>query len=147
VNLRLIALVLPLALRLEPRPAVAPQGEGYVVVVNKSNSVSEMPRDLVARMFLRKVRRWPDGAAAMPLDQSLLSSVRVKFSREVLGFLPSQVSDYWMKHTLSGGEVAPAVRASDQQVLSVVADEPGAIAYVSASSTLPEGVKAVTVKQ
>jgi ABC-type phosphate transport system substrate-binding protein len=138
--------LLSLALMPAPPPALA-ESEGFVVVVNASNAVSEVPQDLLARIFLRKARRWPGGQSALPVDQSMVSPLRLAFSRKVLGLAPAEVRDYWMKQTLSGGEVAPAIRGTDQEVLTLVKSETGAIAYVSADSTLPDGVKVVKVKQ
>jgi ABC-type phosphate transport system substrate-binding protein len=139
--------LLLLALSPVPRPALAQEGEGYVVIVNASNGVRELSQDLVARMFLRKTRSWAGGQAVVPVDHSLVSPLRVAFSRHTLRLTGGEVRDYWMKQTLSGGELAPAIRTSEREILEFVRAEHGAIAYVSAGTTLPADVKAVKVTQ
>jgi ABC-type phosphate transport system substrate-binding protein len=104
-----------------------------------------MSQDLVARMFLRKVRRWRSGKTTSPVDQSLASPVRVSFSKTVLGMSVGEIRDYWMNQTLSGAEPPPSVRSSDREVLEAVKSEPGAIGYVSTEVRLPAEVKAVKV--
>jgi len=136
-----------LALSVVPRPSLAQESEGYVVIVNVSNQTTEMPEDLVGRMFLRKVRKWRDGQAVAPVDHPLASPLRSAFSRKVLRLTTAEVRDYWMKQTLSGGEVPPALRASEREILEFVKGETGAIGYVSASAKLPSEVKAVKVTQ
>jgi ABC-type phosphate transport system substrate-binding protein len=139
--------VLALLLTLVPWPRVseAQEGEGYVVIVNASNDITEMSQDLVARMFLRKVRKWRNGQATTPVDQSMTAPVRLSFSKGVLGMTGGEVRDYWMKQTLSAAELPPAVRSSEREVLELVKAEAGAIAYVSAGTKLPAEVKAVKV--
>ena len=139
--------VFALLLTLVPTPRVsrAQEGEGYVVIVNTSNDIAEMSQDLVARMFLRKVRKWRNGQTTTPVDQSMTAPVRLAFSRGVLGMTGGEVRDYWMKQTLSAAELPPAVRSSEREVLDLVKAEPGAIAYVSAGTKLPAEVKAVKV--
>ncbi len=136
-----------LALAPAPRPVLAQDGEAFVVVVHASNETRELTQELLARMFLRKARNWRGGQAVVPVDHSLISPLRTSFSRRVLGLSVSEIRDYWMKQTLSGGELAPSVRGSEREVLEFVKGEPGAIAYVSAGTTLPAEVKALKVTQ
>jgi hypothetical protein len=69
----------------------------------------------------------------------------LSFSRKVLGMSSGEIRDFWLKQTLSGGELAPTVRSTEQEILEFVKAEPGAISYVSAGTRLPVEVKAVTV--
>jgi hypothetical protein len=102
--------VLLLALTLTPasRPLLADEGARFVVVVNASNEVSEMSQDLVARIFLRKVRAWRGGRPAVPVDLSLASPLRWSFSRKVLRFSVGEVRDYWMSVATTPGSSTPA---------------------------------------
>lgn len=142
-----VCLLLLLVLAPVPRRVHAQAAEAWVVVVNASNATRELSQDAVARMFLRKTRTWGSGQSVVPVDHSLASPLRVGFSRRVLGLSLSEVRDYWMKQTLSGGELAPAIRSSEREVLEFVRAEAGAISYVSADAMLPAEVKAVKVTQ
>jgi ABC-type phosphate transport system substrate-binding protein len=118
---------------------------GYIVVVNESNPKTSIATADLARVFLKTVKRWDDGRAVEPIDQSFESPVRAQFSRAVLGKTSGQVQEFWLRETYSGHEIPPAVRGSDTAVLEFVRANPGAIGYVSAGTSLPSGVKALTV--
>ena len=135
-----------LSLALVPVAAVA-SGEtrGYVVVVNESNPKASIATADLARVFMKTVKRWDDGRPVEPIDQAFESQVRVAFCRAVLRKTVGQLQDHWLRETFSGREVPPPVRGSDAAVLEFVRANPGAIGYVSAGTSLPSGVKALTV--
>jgi ABC-type phosphate transport system substrate-binding protein len=134
-----------LALLAAGRPLGAAGESGVAVVVNATNSVTQISSEDVARMFLKKVRTWPDGRMAAPVDQSSTSSVRAQFGKEILRLTLGQQKEYWMAQTLSGRELPPRALEGDAQVLDFVGSQTGAIAYVSAHAELPPTVKAVKV--
>ncbi len=119
--------------------------QGYRVVVHASNPVAQLSADEVARLFLKKVRTWPDGRMAAPVDQSVTSAVRASFSRSVLQLSVGAQKDYWLRQTLSGREVPPRALEGDTAVLDFVAAQQGAIAYVSDDTPLPAGVRVLKV--
>jgi ABC-type phosphate transport system substrate-binding protein len=123
-----------------------PESE-YRVVVNEANPTTSLRAADVARIFLKRRRQWNDGQAIQPVDQSVASSVRGAFSREVLDMSLGEVRDHWMKILLSGRDVPPLVRDGDADVLEFVLAQPGAIGYVSARTALPTGVRPVGVEQ
>ena len=118
---------------------------GFVLIANPANPVSELSADTLARFYLKKSRKWPNGFSVTPVDQSATSSVRLAFTREVLGKTIGEMRDYWLKQTLSGADVPPVTRGSDADVIRFVAEEAGAVAYVSTEATLPSDVKALRV--
>src|SRR5512138_1012634 len=118
---------------------------GYVVVVNESNPMPSIATADLVRVFMKTVKRWDNGRAIEPIDQSPESPVRAAFSRSVLGKTVSQVQDHWLRETFSGREIPPPVRGSDAAVLEYVRANSGAVGYVAAGTSLPSGVKALTV--
>lgn len=135
-------LAAPPARALPGRPAVAPE---FTVVVHVSNPSRALPREQVARLFLRKVRHWPHGAAAEPVDLAPGAPARYVFTRAVLGKSVSTVRAYWQQRIFSGVDVPPPEKAGDAEVLDFVRTRPAAVAYVSAAATLPPGVRALEV--
>jgi ABC-type phosphate transport system substrate-binding protein len=117
----------------------------YVVVVNDANPNSVLAPAEIARVFQKTVRRWDNGVAIEPVDQSFQSAIRLSFSQEILGRTPGQMQEYWLRETYSGRDVPPPVRPSDTAVLEFIRSSPGGIGYVSASVSLPPGVKALSV--
>jgi ABC-type phosphate transport system substrate-binding protein len=128
-----------------PGGPLAAADAGFVLIANAANPASELSSDTVARFYLKKSRKWPDGRTVVPVDQSATSPVRTTFTREVLGRSMGEMRDYWLKQTLSGADVPPLTRGADAEVIEFVAQDEGAIAYVSAAATLPVGVKALRV--
>ena len=118
---------------------------GYVVVVNESNPKASIATADLARVFMKTVKRWDNGRPVEPIDQSFESPVRAQFSRAVLGKTSGSCRSHWLRETYSGREIPPPVRGSDAAVLEFVRANPGAIGYVSAGTSLPSGVKALTV--
>ena len=118
---------------------------GFVLIANSANPISELSADAVARFYLKKTRKWPNGGGVTPVDQSATSLVRTSFTREVLGRTIGEMRDYWLRQTLSGADVPPVSRGADAEVIEFVAQDAGAIAYVSAAAKLPSEVKALRV--
>jgi ABC-type phosphate transport system substrate-binding protein len=79
------------------------------------------------------------------VDQGKASSVRAAFSKAVLGRPVSAVESYWQQQIFSGKDVPPAAKGSDDEVVTFVKANPGAIGYVSAGASTA-GVKVVDVK-
>ena len=55
------------------------------------------------------------------------------------------IAEFWRQQIFSGRNVPPVEKASDAEVLDFVRGNPGAIGYVSASTSLAPDVKVVTV--
>jgi ABC-type phosphate transport system substrate-binding protein len=114
------------------------------VVVNPQVKGSQISRTALTQIFLKQAQRWGDGAPALPVDQSVKSQVRNSFSHRVLGQSLVEVQVYWQRK-MSQGVTPPPVRTTDEDVLSFVAQTPGAIGYVSSVTELPETVRAIEV--
>jgi hypothetical protein len=81
----------------------------------------------------------------VPVDQSAKSVVRAAFSQDVLGLSVDAVQTHWTKSIHAGGSLPP-VTASEEDVLRMVAKEKRMMGYVSAEAELPEGVKAIEIR-
>lgn len=115
------------------------------IIVNSANAVSELPRDEVTSLFLKKSSKFPGGAAAVPVDQAKGSATRAAFASSILGKTVAALDSYWQQQIFGGGELPPAAKASDDDVVAFVKATPGAIGYVSAGASVA-GVKVVAVK-
>ncbi len=124
---------------------VSAQDSDIKVVVNSANPLSELSSADVAGLFLKRIARFPGGGPAVPVDQAKGSATRGAFSRKLLGRPASAVDAYWQQQIFAGGELPPAVKPSDDDVVAFVKATPGAIGYVSAGASVA-GVKVVTVK-
>jgi ABC-type phosphate transport system substrate-binding protein len=138
----LIALVAGLTLPIGRANAA---DDGFVVVVNASNSVSQLRAQEVSNLFLKKSGSWKDGSKAMPVDLSAPAAVRESFCRTVHNRGSAAVKSYWQQMIFSGREVPPAEKTSVPDVLAFVRANRGGIGYVPAGTPLSSGVKAIEV--
>ncbi len=118
---------------------------GFKVVANPSVSVSNLMTAQLSQIFLKKIGTFPDGSAAVPVDQLVSSPVREAFSQAVHAREAPAVEAYWQKKVFSGRGLPPAAYSSDAQVIAFVKTTPGAIGYVSTGAAT-EGVKVIAVR-
>ena len=119
------------------------QGKGYKVIVNPSNPVSSMSREDVARIFLKKTTKFPDGRRALPVDLAIDSSIRENFSRDIHGKSASAVDAYWQQQIFAGRDVPP-VQKGEGAALDFVRSNGSGISYVS-PGTNTDSVKVVAI--
>jgi ABC-type phosphate transport system substrate-binding protein len=138
----LAALGVLLALLAPPAPAA----DEFVVIVHPSVVGATIRRSDLAAVFLRKVPRWGDRTAAVPVDQSATSRVRKAFSEQVLQMPVSTVLQYWQKEMFATQPLRPPpVKGSDAEVIAFVGSTPGAVGYVASGAVLTDAVKAIAV--
>jgi ABC-type phosphate transport system substrate-binding protein len=145
MNKRLLA-ALALFLLFSTARADAADAAGVKVVVHATNALDSITKAKVADLFLKRVTRWENGRAVTPVDQSEKSAARAAFTRELLGKEVLWVKSYWQKMIFSGRATPPAELSSDTQVLELLRTNADAIGYVGASTTIPAGVKSLTVR-
>jgi len=123
---------------------------GFTLVVSKTNPLSSVRRQELAKLFLKKSRRFGDGREAVPVDQSLRSPVRTAFTRAVLAVegmsQTSAVESYWLQQVYSGRGTPPLIKASDKDVVAFVVANQDAIGYVGPGADLA-AVKVLSIEQ
>lgn len=115
------------------------------VIVNPRNAVARVSKRLILDAFLKKRTLWDDDHAIQPVDLAQSSSVRGKFSHDLLGRDVSSVRNYWAQLVFSGRGIPPPELANDADVVKYVAAHSGAIGYVSGAAELA-GVKVIEVE-
>jgi len=120
------------------RAARAADRGAFRIVANAANRESKLSRDFLTQAFLKKVSRWRDGEAILPVDLPSSSTTRKAFSEAVLNRSVEAVRAYWQQRIFSGRGVPPPELAGDEEVLQYVRKYRGAIGYVSASASLQE---------
>lgn len=101
-----------------------------VVVVNARGGVSQLSQDAVINIFLGRYRRFPDGAAAIPIDQPEGSPLRAEFYRKLVNKDLNQINAYWSRLIFSGKTPPPLQAANAAEVLQLLAANAGGIAYI-----------------
>lgn len=111
--------------------APAAHAEDFKVIANGGVGAGSLTKDQMSQMFLKKLAKWPDGKAVVPVDQAKSAAVREAFSKAILGRGASAVVAYWQQQIFSGADVPPVEKPSDAEVVAFVKATPGAIGYVS----------------
>lgn len=118
----------------------------FRVVVNAANPLQSVQRTLLRDLFLKRETRWPDGAAALPVDLIPRARARRSFDEQILGRSVAAVRNAWEQSIFSGRDVPPPELATDAEVLRYVASHRGAVGYVARDTVLPPTVHAVKVQ-
>ncbi len=123
----------------------------FIVVVNSSNPIDELPRTQLAKFFLHQIRRWDfaDPTRENPLveviEQPEGSDIRENFARLVHRRSTRHLKTYWQKRIFSGRGRQPTTRAADGEILAFIRDHVGGIGYVAVGTSLPPGTKELRV--
>lgn len=107
---------------------------GVAVIVNPSASFASLTEDDVSRIFLGKAKTFPDGAAAVALNQDEGSAVRDKFNDAVCKKSASQYKAYWSQLVFTGKGTPPKDAGDDAAIKKLVAANPNMIGYVDAAA-------------
>jgi ABC-type phosphate transport system substrate-binding protein len=113
--------------------AASAQAE-VVVVVSSKSTVKVLTAEQTAKIFLGKVVTFPNGQAALPIDQPEGSAVRDEFYSKVARKNPSQITAYWAKVIFTGDSRPPMLLADSVAVRKAIAKNPNAIGYIDKSA-------------
>lgn len=100
-----------------------------VVVVAKTSLIAELTEREIKRIFLAKTRRLRDGSRVQPVELSN-SSYKEQFYRKVTGKNLRQLNSYWTTLIFTGKGKPPRKMDKKEALLSEVATNPSAIAYL-----------------
>jgi len=111
----------------------AVQAEVAVIVsLDNKNTYTSINKDLVARVFLAKVSKFPDGTIAKPVNLKQGHYLREAFNRDFLSKTESQLSRYWSRLRFSGKASLPKEVGNIAEMKLAVANDPALIGYIDA---------------
>jgi ABC-type phosphate transport system substrate-binding protein len=110
--------------------SLAAGAEDIVAVVSAKSPIVALNSEQVADIFLGKTTRFPDGSAAIPIDQNEDSPDRDRFYAQYTGKSPAQVKAHWSKLIFTGRGQPPKQVANGAEAKRAVAQNPHAIAYI-----------------
>ncbi len=119
------------------RPAWA---EDLLIIANPSVNIA-VPLTMreIEAIYLLRITTWPDGSHIVPVNREVSSEVRAKFTADALQQSNATLAAYWNEMHFQG-KLPPVVQESEPAMLAFVQRVPGAIGYISAS-TSADGVK------
>lgn len=113
-----------------------------VVIANSSTSISSLSRDDVYRIYMGKMKFFPNGTKVIPIDQPVGTPARSTFYSDILHKSDSEMKAYWSRIIFTGQGNPPIQEANDFSVASTVAKNKNCIGYVD-SSAANQDVKVV----
>lgn len=103
-----------------------------VVVVHPSNPVANLSEEEVRRIFMGRMRLFPQGEASIEaVDQEETRPEFAKFYEAISGLTPAKLKRQRASYLFSGKGRLPASLPDDAAVLDYVANHPGGIGYVT----------------
>jgi ABC-type phosphate transport system substrate-binding protein len=117
----------------------------YVVVVHEANPITSIGRSDLSNLLLGRETHWKHGLRATPLDLPVTSRVRQVFSMAVIRQSAAAVRSYWQQQQFAGRGTPPRERATERDVLESIRLDPGAVGYISVTTPLEPGTRALVV--
>lgn len=115
-----------------------------VVVVSADSPLHALSRSELADIFLGRTARFPDGRAAVPLDQRDGSPARDEFYVAYLGRSAAQIKAHWSKAIFTGRGSPPRAVPESTRLRELVASNPGSIGYLERDQVDP-GLRIVRI--
>ena len=115
-----------------------------VVIVSSRNPNPVLNAEQVSAIFLGQTGSFPDGAAAVAIDQGLGAAQRDLFYRQLTGKTPALLKAHWSKMVFTGRGQPPREANGDAGVRRLVAENPAMIGYIGREA-LDASVRAVLV--
>jgi len=109
-------------------------GAEVAIICNPENPIDRLTKTQIKRIFLGKVRRFPNGDKAIPLDLDRKSATRHYFYQHVINKTENQLKSYWSKTIFAGKSRSPKVVASEDTVVDMVAGKKAMIGYIDANN-------------
>jgi ABC-type phosphate transport system substrate-binding protein len=101
-----------------------------VAVVGANSPISSLSRAEVMDIFLGRRTRFPDGSAALPIDQSEGSAARDEFYNTFAAMSAAQIKAFWAKIIFTGRGQPPKAVANGEEAKKLVAANLNAITYI-----------------
>jgi ABC-type phosphate transport system substrate-binding protein len=121
---------------------LAPVNADVVAVVSADSPIVTLSKTQVISIFLGKTTRFPDGSAAVPIDQEEGSATRDEFYARFAAMSAAQVKALWARIIFTGRGQPPKAAGTTLELKKLLRTDPSAIGYLDPSQ-LDSGLKVV----
>jgi hypothetical protein len=101
-----------------------------VAVVSSKSAITTLSKIQVVDIFLGRRTRFPDGSAAVPIDQSEGTIARSEFYAKFADMTPAQLKAFWSKIIFTGRGQPPIAVATGAEAKKLLIANPNAITYL-----------------
>jgi len=106
------------------------------VIVNSEAGISALAREELVNIYMGRLRRFPNGEAALPLDLPAGSPEKAQFYRALVNKSPAEIDAYWARLLFSGRTSPPEAVNTADRMLDKVADNANAVGYADLDAAL-----------
>lgn len=104
-----------------------------VLITNARTAVDSLSREEAINIYMGRLRRFPSGETAHPLDLPSNGTEKALFYRLLVNKELSDINAYWARLVFSGRASPPRTVGSVAEAIEHVAKEPNIIGYVDRS--------------
>lgn len=112
----------------------APLYAELAVIAHPDNPLMGISREELKDIYLGRVRTFPDGKGATPVDQSPGSAARDHFNASVLQMSEGKRRSHWSRLMFTGKGKPPQTLSGDAAVLDWIARHPDGVGYIRGES-------------
>lgn len=116
--------------------------QASVVVIANPNGPDVLSKVQVAKLYLGKSKKLPNGVKAQVIEHNEGSDLRAQFHAGVTGKSDAQLQSYWSRLVFTGKGKPPKTIKSSALIKSQVASHPNTIGYID-ESEVDSSVKVV----
>jgi ABC-type phosphate transport system substrate-binding protein len=123
----------------------ATHSEAVELIANSGIAETSLPRSVVRSIFTMRLTSWPNGTPIRVFVLGDKNELHALFSKRILGVFPHQLRRAWNRQIFSGTGQAPERVESEQEMLDMLSQIPGAIGYLS-EDMINEQVRTIAVE-
>lgn len=101
-----------------------------IVVANKDNQMKVLTKKQIIDIYMGRTSRFPNGEAALPIDQNVDSSIRKLFYQNLVNKTVSEINAYWARLLFSGRSTPPRTVDNVASVINFIKNNKSAIGYI-----------------
>ncbi len=125
------------------------EAQAIEIIANSNVLQQTISTNQLLAIYLGRRRTWPGGVGIKVVMLKQRNSLHNKFCRDVLHITPRKVKHSWDRVVFSGtGRGATEVK-TQQEMLQVIKDTPGAVGYIDRSAAVFEeevGINVLTLE-
>ena len=107
--------------------------EEEIAVITHTDNTVELPKELIAKIFLDKEKFFPGGKRAVPMGHED-GDQKFNFYKRCTNKSPDQVKAYWARRIFTGKGLPPEAVIDDEEMIELVSSNPNIIGYVNKES-------------
>ena len=119
--------------------AYSASAQEVCIIVNADNPSTSLTASQTKLTYLRKInKRWKEiNKNIVPVDKKSDTDIRKKFLKDVLQMSADELARYFTEREYQNAEAPPVKFSSDEEVISFVENNIGAIAFVPKNAIKP----------